>query len=783
MTIKLRQLIKRYMCLVILCFLSSYFIIISINSTQLFNNVAEFVENTYTNNFLPKPRQILVEISDSTENILPPGCDYSRATIDFTKSYDWCIVGAGLSGTVFAERASELNESVLIMDYRQHIGGNCYDFIDQKTGVLRNQYGSHLFHTKIALVWNYVNNPRSPPWKQWYHMKYGFINKTYVPIPPNIMTVNRLFNLNIQSEDEMGKWLRSVQIPCPKNGCQNGEEMAKSRVGEKLYDAIFKTYTIKQWGKSPKEMEASVTARIPVRANWDPRYFDDKWQALPSEGYTAWFEGILKHRLIDVVLNTNFHDHQTHLEKNCGKIVYTGPVDLYFEAFRMEKLEYRSIKFTEERYYTMSGYILPTPVVNYPGSETPYTRAVEYKHYLHRPSSHSIVVKETTSDVGEPYYPVPTKRNIQLYQKYKHLATDLERKSKVIFVGRLANYKYFDMDKAIYNALKLFYQSNWYKYFMGKQFDKYREEISEKMMMQRREIGLKRASVCDHPLYTGEFGMELRVNVPWAHYKSKICRVYTKGVPGTKYMYFFSYNHTVEAEKRSYKLLPNGNPFQSTIVHMNDFPYDTEWLAPNFKDFFIRPDIYELLNDKPLVVITNKYNKEWKTNDPQNFISVVLLRDILTYLVPKYSILYKRHTNVLLQDHNEMWNGNLDFADKEMIRNEFPTVVLYEDLEAGLNDVEDQNLLLFGVMSLSDRFLSVQGGSAVLSSYFKGNNTILISKGKELQYEDYSYFHRFSNASVEWTNRDKIHLFNSKTKSNNIKQTEKEFFDLVKQRL
>ena len=130
-----------------------------------------------------------------------------------------------------------------------------------------------------------------------------------------------------------------------------------------------------------------------------------------------------------------------------------------------------------------------------------------------------------------------------------------------------------------------------------------------------------------------------------------------------------------------------------------------------------------------------------------------------------------------------MWNGNLDFADKEMIRNEFPTVVLYEDLEAGLNDVEDQNLLLFGVMSLSDRFLSVQGGSAVLSSYFKGNNTILISKGKELQYEDYSYFHRFSNASVEWTNRDKIHLFNSKTKSNNIKQTEKEFFDLVKQRL
>ena len=543
---------------------------------------------------------------------------------------------------------------------------------------------------------------------------------------------------------------------------------------------------MKQWGKSPKEMEASVTARIPVRGNWDPRYFDDKWQALPSEGYTAWFEGILKHRLIDVVLNTNFHDHQMHLEKNCGKIVYTGPIDRYFEAMGMEKLEYRSIIFTEERYYNTSGYILPTSVVNYPGSDIPYTRAVEYKHYLHRPSSHSIVVKERSSDTGEPYYPVPTKRNIELYQKYKDLATDLERKRQIIFVGRLANYKYFDMDKAIYNALKLFYQSNWYKYFMGKQFDKYRDEISEKIVLLRREIGSKTSSVCDHPLYTGEFGMEMQVNVPWAHYKSKLCRVYTKGVPGTKYMYFFSYNHTIiETEKRSWKLLPKGNPFRSEKVHIKDFPYNTEWLAPNFKDFFIRPDIYELLNDKPLVVITNKYNREWqwRYNDPQNFISVDLLRDILTYLVPKYTILYKRHTSLLLEEHNKIGTGNPDFADKEMIRNEFPTVVLYEDLQAGLTDVEDQNLLLFGVMSLSNRFLSVQGGAAVVSSYFEGNNTILISNGYELQFEDYNYYHRLSNASVEWTNRDKSDSFKMFRSSTNRKETEKEFIDLVKQRL
>ena len=142
-----------------------------------------------------------VEVSDSSENILPPGCNYSKPKLDLSKSYDLCIVGAGLSGTVFAERSSELEESVLVIDSRPHIGGNCYDYIDQKTGVLRNQYGSHLFHTRIQRVWDYVNNPRSPPWKQWYHMKYGIVNGTYVPIPVNIMTVNRLFNVNIQTED------------------------------------------------------------------------------------------------------------------------------------------------------------------------------------------------------------------------------------------------------------------------------------------------------------------------------------------------------------------------------------------------------------------------------------------------------------------------------------------------------------------------------------------------------------------------------------------------------
>jgi UDP-galactopyranose mutase len=396
-------------------------------------------------------KKYYVEIGDSSENVLPPGTENYSNTLDFEKKYDVCAIGAGLSGTVFAERsANVLEQNVLVIDSRPHIGGNCYDFHDQKTGILRNQYGSHLFHTNIKRVWNYVTgNPKAPKWKSWYHAKFGLVNGMYVPIPVNTQTVNRLLDLNIQTKDEMEEWLKSVQIPCPTSGCENAEQMAKSRVGSVLYKLIFEGYTIKQWGKSPKELKASVTARIPVFSTFDPRYFADKYQALPGDGYTAWFEAQLDHPLIDVVLNTDFFDHREHLESACEKIIYTGPIDRYFEEEGMEKLEYRSITFTEERHYNHPGYMLPTPVLNYPGLETEYTRAVEYKQYLHRPSNHTLVVKETTSHDGEPYYPVPTTRNQELYAKYQILSSKLEEEGKILFVGRLANYKYFNMDQAI----------------------------------------------------------------------------------------------------------------------------------------------------------------------------------------------------------------------------------------------------------------------------------------------------------------------------------------------
>lgn len=432
-------------------------------SVSLYSNGAHQTFGSISASTRGNAKKYWVETSDSLENVLPSGFPKAKYSLNKSKKYGYCAVGAGLSGTVFAERAANLlDEQVLVIDSRPHIGGNCYDFVDQKTGILRNQYGSHLFHTKIKRVWDYVTSKpnRAPAWRRWYHYKFGRVNGDYVPIPVNIMTVNRLLQIDIRTEEEMNEWLKTVQIPCPEGGCRNAEQMAKSRVGEDLYKLIFEGYTIKQWGRDPKELDASVTARIPVWPTWDPRYFDDKWQALPGDGYTAWFAAFLDHPNIDVVLNTDFFQNKAHLESHCDKIIYTGPIDRYFEKEGMEKLEYRSIIFTEERHYNHPGYLLPTPVLNLPGLETKYTRAVEYKQYLHRPSNHTIVVKEVSSADGEPYYPVPTVRNQRLFEKYQKLAADLEAKGNIQFVGRLANYKYYNMDQAIDNALTLFYKTS-----------------------------------------------------------------------------------------------------------------------------------------------------------------------------------------------------------------------------------------------------------------------------------------------------------------------------------
>lgn len=359
---------------------------------------------------------------------------------------DIIVVGCGLSGAVLAERfASILDKKVIIIEKRNHIAGNCYDYIDEN-GILINEYGAHLFHTNDEEVWIYVQ--QFSEWRRWDHRVVGIVDNKIVPIPVNINTVNSLCGTHISSTIEMEEWLCSVQEPYFE--CKNSEEMALSRVGKDLYNKIFYPYTFKQWGKYPEHLDASVLARIPVRNNFDDRYFTDKYQALPVHGYTHFVNNIIKHPNITVMLNTDYFSIKNKIGNKL--LLFTGPIDHYYSKMGWDTLEYRSIRFEKETLYNMN-YFQINSVVNYPESHIPYTRIVEYKHFLHQSSPNTTIVKEFPCDHGEPFYPVPTKRNLSLYEKYKKLAN---QEKNVHFIGRLANYKYFNMDTAIRNALDYF---------------------------------------------------------------------------------------------------------------------------------------------------------------------------------------------------------------------------------------------------------------------------------------------------------------------------------------
>ena len=357
------------------------------------------------------------------------------------------MVGAGLSGAVIAERyATQRKQTVLVLEKRPHIAGNLYDYIDEETGIRVNQYGAHLFHTKYKRVWDYVQ--AFAEWIPYEHRVLTLVNGKHVPVPVNIDTVNALFGLDIRSEAEMDKWLREEQVAYPNP--QNSEETALSRVGRRLYELLFKPYTIKQWAKTPSELGPEVLARIPVRNNHDPRYFGDPFQALPKDGYTAIFERMFDHPLIEVQTNINYFDVRDTLQ--CGRTYFTGPIDAYFAHLGWPKLEYRSLDF-ERKVVRDVDYYQPISVVNHPSPDVNYTRVVEYKHMLNQSSPHTVIFYERSKDGGEPYYPVPNPENKALYAKYQAMAA---KEPNVTFVGRLANYKYFNMDQTVKNALELF---------------------------------------------------------------------------------------------------------------------------------------------------------------------------------------------------------------------------------------------------------------------------------------------------------------------------------------
>ena len=364
------------------------------------------------------------------------------------KIADIVIIGAGISGAVLAERYANLGKKVLIIEKRDHIAGNCYDYVDEN-GILVSKYGAHLFHTNEEDVWQYVN--KFADWYKWEHKVIAQVDGQLVPIPVNITTVNKLFDTNISTEAEMRAWLEENRLPIetPKDG----REAALNKVGQVLYEKMFRHYTKKQWDKYPEELDASVLDRIPVRTNYDDRYFSDKYQALPVGGYTKLFEGILNHPNIEIVLNTDYFDIKDEVA-GYDKLFYTGPVDRYFDFKHSltEKLEYRSINFVSET--VNAEFYQKNSVVNYPGEEVGFTRIIEYKHFGDQKSDKTTIVKEFTTDVGDPYYPVPNPKNQQIYEKYKAEADAL---IDVYFVGRLANYKYFNMDQAFKNALDLFH--------------------------------------------------------------------------------------------------------------------------------------------------------------------------------------------------------------------------------------------------------------------------------------------------------------------------------------
>lgn len=360
--------------------------------------------------------------------------------------FDILIVGAGISGLTLAERyANVLNKKVLVIDKRDHIGGNCYDYYNE-IGILVPKYGPHFFHTNNEDVWNYVS--KFTEWHAYEHRVLGNVGGKLVPIPVNINTVNALFGLKIQNEDEMDKFLENEIEKIYE--VKNSEDSALSRVGKRLYELIFRNYTKKQWDQEPKDLDSSVLNRIPVRNNFDDRYFTDKFQGMPKNGYTSLFKNMVSNQNIEIRLSTDYFDIKDSITFN--KMFFTGPIDRFFDFIVGEKLQYRSLRFEYENYD--KEYFQTRAQINFP-NEFDFTRITEPKHATGQIHKKTTIIKEYPTWDGDGYYPVPNKKNQELYEKYQKLAKELENDS-IFFVGRMATYKYLNMDQAFQYALELY---------------------------------------------------------------------------------------------------------------------------------------------------------------------------------------------------------------------------------------------------------------------------------------------------------------------------------------
>lgn len=356
--------------------------------------------------------------------------------------FDYLIVGAGFAGSVLAERlARGMDKRVLLIDRRNHIGGNAYDCYNEH-GILIHRYGPHIFHTNSEEIFNYLS--RFTPWRQYQHRVRACVDGQLVPIPINLDTLNTLYGLNLAPES-MKQYLASVAEK--REAVKTSEDVVVGSVGRELYEKFFRGYTRKQWGLDPSELDAQVTARVPVRFNRDDRYFVDSYQAMPAYGFTRMFENMLDHENIRILLNADFREVAS--EVNFQELIFTGPIDEYFD-YQYGPLPYRSLEFKHETHH--KAVFQPAPVVNYP-NEYAYTRITEFKYLTGQEHPLTSIVYEFPRAEGDPYYPIPRPDNAALYKKYQTLAGT---QPGVHFVGRLATYRYYNMDQVVGQALTLY---------------------------------------------------------------------------------------------------------------------------------------------------------------------------------------------------------------------------------------------------------------------------------------------------------------------------------------
>jgi UDP-galactopyranose mutase len=381
--------------------------------------------------------RIAIDHGDRVQPIVSP----TTWPPELSSRYDVMIVGAGFAGAVMADRlARDAGKKVLVVDRRPHIAGNAFDVIDD-AGILIHQYGPHIFHTNSQDIVDYLS--RFTDWRPYEHRVLASVDDKLVPIPINRTTLNMLYGLDLRTDADAAAYLASRAEPV--DVIRTSADVVVSAVGQELYEKFFRGYTRKQWGIDPSELDKAVTARVPTRTNTDDRYFADRFQAMPAEGYTRMFERMLDHPNIDLLLGVDYrevrdaysHDH----------LVFTGPIDEYF-GYRFGKLPYRSLRFEHET--RDQEWLQDVAVVNYPSEHVPYTRVTEYKHLTGQQAAKTSVTFEYPAAEGDPYYPIPRDENQALFKRYEALAI---MQQHVTFVGRLATYRYFNMDQVVGQAL------------------------------------------------------------------------------------------------------------------------------------------------------------------------------------------------------------------------------------------------------------------------------------------------------------------------------------------